>query len=54
MQKNLLKHCLFTKMKNKKEYKVIRFSNREIDKEFDGVCWKIDQIIQEQLEKEEI
>ena len=34
--------------------KVIRFSNREIDKEFDGVCWKIDQIIQEQLEKEEI
>ena len=34
--------------------KVIRFSNREIDKEFDGVCWKIDQITQTQLEKEEI
>lgn len=31
--------------------KVIRFSNREIDIEFDGVCWKIDQIIQTQIEK---
>ena len=32
--------------------KVIRFSNREIDDQFEGVCWKIDQIIKEELLKE--
>ena len=38
-----------TAVLEKYDLKVIRFSNREIDDTFDGVCWKIDQVIREQL-----
>lgn len=41
-----------TAVLEKYNLKVIRFSNREIDDQFEGVCWKIDQIIKEELLKE--
>lgn len=35
----------------KHDLKVIRFTNREVDQQFEGVCWKIDQTIKEELAK---
>ena len=33
--------------------KVIRFSNREIDEQFERVCWEIDQVIKAQIAQSE-
>lgn len=38
-----------TEALEKHELKVIRFTNREVDQQFEGVCWKINQMIQEEL-----
>lgn len=38
-----------TEALEKHELKVIRFTNREVDQQFEGVCWKINQTIQEEL-----
>lgn len=35
----------------KHDLKVIRFTNKEVDQQFEGVCWKIDQTIKEELAK---
>ena len=34
------------------DLKVVRFSNREIDENFDGVCLYIDKVVKEVLSKE--
>ena len=35
------------------DLKVIRFTNAQINKNFDGVCWYIDKVVTELIEKEE-
>lgn len=38
-----------TAILEKYNLKVIRFSNREVDDQFEVVCWKIDQVIKSQI-----